>query len=555
MFTCRKEVIIAVVRPPSHLPHASKGSPLSLRILVLEGITERGAEILRSEGWTVDMEKALPPAELAERVPPYHAILVRSGSQMNAQVIDAARSLRVIGRAGVGVDNVDLQAATRRGVLVMNSPGGNSIATAELAVALMLALSRNLAPADAAMKAGTWDRKAFAGVELFGKRLGVIGFGRIGREVAARCRAFGMEVQAFDPFVAPAVAEQAHVTLRSLEELLQTSDYLSLHTTLTPETRHLVGKDALARVKAGVRIVNAARGELIDDEALFAALESGRVAGAALDVHAQEPPRDWRLAKHPKVLALPHLGASTREAQERVGTDIAQQVRDYLKGGVIQSAVNFYSLAGDLYDKVRPAMDLAERLGLFLAQACRGSLERIELGVYGDLREIDTKPILAAAVTGVLRSHMAEGLTLVNALELARERRIEILESTSSASISFANLVALRLKTSEEDLSVAGTVFGGGHLRLVDVDGVEVDTIPQGNVLLVRNEDTPGIVGRVGTVLGSHGVNIARMGLGRKPGSGRAIMLIEVDSEVPAAVTDELTGLPGIREARFLKLG
>jgi D-3-phosphoglycerate dehydrogenase len=255
------------------------------------------------------------------------------------------------------------------------------------------------------------------------------------------------------------------------------------------------------------------------------------------------------------VLALPHLGASTREAQERVGTDIAQQVRDYLKGGAIQSAVNFYSLAGDLYDKVRPAMDLAERLGLFLGQACRGSLERIELGVYGDLRELDMKPILSAAVTGVLRPCMAEGLTLVNALEVARERKIEILESTSSASISFANLVALRLKTSEEDLSVAGTVFGGGYLRLVDVDGVEVDTIPQGNVLVVRNEDTPGIVGRVGTALGAHGVNIARMGLGRKPGSGRAIMLIEVDSEVPAAVTAELATMPGIREARFLRLG
>jgi D-3-phosphoglycerate dehydrogenase len=409
---------------------------LSLRILVLEGITERGAEILRSEGWVVDMEKALPPAELCAKVPPYHAILVRSGSQMNAQVIEAAKSLRVIGRAGVGVDNVDLQAATRRGVLVMNSPGGNSISTAELAVALMLALARNLSPADTSMKAGAWDRKSFAGVELHGKRLGVIGFGRIGREVASRCRAFGMEVQAFDPFVSPAVAEAAHVALRGLDEVIQTSDYLTLHTTLTPETRHLIGKDALSKVKVGVRIVNAARGELVDDEALLAALDGGRVAGAALDVHAQEPPKDWRLAKHPKVLALPHLGASTREAQERVGTDIAQQVRDFLKGGVIQSAVNFYSLAGDLYDKVRPAMDLAERLGLFLSQACRGSLERIELGVYGDLREIDVKPILAAAVTGVLRPHMAEGLTLVNALEVARERKIEILESTSSAGIS-----------------------------------------------------------------------------------------------------------------------
>jgi len=528
---------------------------LSVRILVLEGITERGAEILRSEGWTLDMEKALPPAELVKKVAPYHAILVRSGSQMTAEVIDAAKSLKVIGRAGVGVDNVDLQAATRRGVLVMNSPGGNTVSTAELAVALMLGLSRNLAPADASMKTGTWDRKTFAGVELFGKRLGVVGFGRVGREVAARGRAFGMEVQAFDPFVAPAMAEKAHVTLRSLDELLQTSDYISLHTTLTPETKHLIGKDSLAKVKAGVRIVNAARGELIDDEALLAALDSGRVAGAALDVHAQEPPKDWRLAKHPKVLALPHLGASTKEAQERVGTDIAQQVRDYLKGGVIQSAVNFYSLAGDLYDKVRPAMDLAERLGLFVGQACKGSIERLELGVYGDLREIDVKPILAAAVTGVLRPHMAEGLTLVNALEVAKERKIEILESTSTATVSFANLVALRLKTSEEELQVAGTVFGGGHLRLVDVDSVEVDTIPQGNVLVVRNDDTPGIVGKVGTLLGSHGVNIARMGLGRKPGSGRAIMLIEVDGEVQGAVIDELARVPGIREARFLRLG
>jgi D-3-phosphoglycerate dehydrogenase / 2-oxoglutarate reductase len=532
-----------------------KEQALSVRILVLEGITERGAEILRSEGWTLDMEKALPPAELVKKVAPYQAILVRSGSQMTAEVIDAAKSLKVIGRAGVGVDNVDLQAATRRGVLVMNSPGGNSVSTAELAVALMLGLSRNLAPADVSMKGGNWDRKTFAGVELLGKRLGLIGFGRVGREVAARCKAFGMEVQAYDPFVAPALAEQAHVALRSLDELLQTSDYISLHTTLTPETKHLIGKDALAKVKAGVRIVNAARGELIDDDALLAALDGGRVAGAGLDVHAQEPPKDWRLAKHPKVLALPHLGASTKEAQERVGTDIAQQVRDYLKGGVIQSAVNFYSLAGDLYDKVRPAMDLAERLGLFVGQACKGSLERLELGVYGDLREIDVKPILAAAVTGVLRPHMAEGLTLVNALEVAKERKIEILESTSTATVSFANLVALRLKTSEEELQLAGTVFGGSHLRLVDVDGVEVDTIPQGNVLVVRNDDTPGIVGRVGTALGSHGVNIARMGLGRKPGSGRAIMLIEVDGDIQQGVIDEIARVPGIREARFVRLG
>ena len=528
---------------------------MGYRILVLEGITDRGAEILRAEGWTVDMEKALPPAELARLVPSYDAVLIRSASQVTSEVIEAAKSLKVIGRAGVGVDNVDLAAATRRGVLVMNSPGGNTVSTAELTVGLMLALARNVARADAAMKAERWDRKSLAGTELFGKRLGVIGLGRIGREVAARCRAFGMEVQAYDPFVSPAVAEQAHVRLCGLDEIVETADYLTLHTTLTTETRHLVGRELLARVKPGLNLVNAARGELIDDEALLEALESGKVGGAALDVHAQEPPKDWRLAKHPKVLALPHLGASTREAQERVGTDIAQQVRDYLKGGVIQSAVNFYSLAGDLYDRIRPAMDLADRLGLFLAQACRGSLERIELGVYGDLRELNLKPILSAAVAGILRPHLAEGVTLVNAVDVARERGVEILESTSSAAVTFGNLVAIRLRTSREELSVAGTLFGGRYPRLVDVDGVEVDTIPQGLVLMVRNEDTPGIVGRVGTLLGSHGINIARMGLGRKPGTGRAIMLIEVDSEVSADVLARLVELPGIREARFLKLG
>jgi D-3-phosphoglycerate dehydrogenase len=528
---------------------------LSYKILVLEGITDRGLEILRAEGWTVDVHKALPPVELAQRIPPYEALLIRSGSQVTREVLEAATSLKVIGRPGVGVDNVDLAAATRRGVIVMNSPGGNLISTAELAMALLLALARNIPQADASMKAGKWDRKSFAGVELSGKRIGVVGLGRIGREVAARCRALGMEVAAHDPFVSPAVAEQAHVKLRSLDELLQSSDFLTLHTTLTRETHHLLGKKELAGAKPGIRIVNAARGELIDEEALLAALESGRVAGAALDVHGQEPPQDWRLAQHPRVVATPHIGAATREAQERVGTDIAIQVRDYLKGGVIQQAVNFFSLSGDLYDQVRPAMELAERLGLFLGQVCRGSLERIELGLYGDLREFDAKPILSAAVNGILRPTLAEGVTLVNALAIAKDRGVEILESTSSANVAFANLIALRLKTSEEDLSVAGTVFGRNHLRLVDVDGVEVDTIPQGNILLVKNEDTPGVVGQVGTLLGKRKINIARMGLGRKPGSGRAVMLIEVDSEVSAEVLAELPQLPGIREARFLKLG
>jgi D-3-phosphoglycerate dehydrogenase len=527
---------------------------LSYRVLVLEGIPARGLELLRAEGWTVDVEKALPPEELARRVGPYDAITIRSGSRITAEVIEAAGKLRVIGRPGIGVDNIDLDAATRSGVVVMNSPGGNVASTAELALGLLLACARNLAQADAAMKAERWERKAFTGVELQGKRLGVVGLGRIGREVAARCRALGMEVAAYDPFVSAAVAGSLGVRLQTLEELLETSDFLTLHTTLTRETRHLLGKDALARVKPGVRIVNAGRGELIDEEALLAALDKGRVAAAALDVHPEEPPRDWRLARHPRVIATPHIGAATAEAQERVGSDIAAQVRDFLKLGVIQHAVNFYSLTGELYDQVRPALDLAERLGAFVAQVCGGSLERVEVGLYGDLRELDVKPILPAAVLGVLKPGQA-AVTLVNSLARAKELGLDVLESTSSVRVAFANLMVIRLKTSQADLSVAGTLLGRNHLRLVDVDGVEVDAIPQGNLLLVKNDDTPGVVGHIGSLLGERAINIARMTVGRKPGSGRAVMLIEVDNEVPPEALAEVARIPGVREARSIRLG
>jgi D-3-phosphoglycerate dehydrogenase len=529
---------------------------MSTRILVLEGITERGLEVLKAEGYQIDQQKALSPAELVKIVEPYEAILVRSGSQITAEVFAAAKNLRVIGRPGVGVDNVDLDAATRRGVVVMNSPGGNLVSTAELALALLFAVARPIAGADASMKAGKWDRKSFAGAELHGKRLGVVGLGRIGREVGARAKALGMEVQAYDPFVAPALAEKAGVKLLSFDELLQSSDFITIHSVLTKDTKHLFGKDAFSKIKPGARLVNAARGELIDDDALFAALESGRVAGAAIDVHAQEPPVDWRIAKHPRVVATPHIGAATAEAQERVGTDIAYQVRDYLKGGLMQNAVNFYTLGGDLYDQVRPAMDLAERLGAFLAQVCTGTPERVEVGLYGDLREIDVKPILSAAVTGVLKPTLGpQGVTLVNAITLARDRNIEVLESTSSVRVAFANLMVVRLKTGERDLSVAGTLFGASHLRLVDVDGVEMDAIPQGHLLFVKNDDTPGVVGHIGTLLGERKVNIARMSVGRKPDSGRAIMLIEVDNEVAGATLEAVAAIPGIREARAISLG
>jgi D-3-phosphoglycerate dehydrogenase len=526
---------------------------VTYKLLVLEGITERGLELLKAERWQIDQGKAMPPSELAKIVAPYDAMLIRSGTQVTEPVLAAAERLRIIGRPGVGVDNVDLEAATRRGIVVMNSPAGNVASTAELTLALLLAVARPVAAADAAMKAERWDRKSFSGVELNGKRLGVVGLGRIGREVAARCQALGMEVVAHDPFVAQAVAEGLRVKLLPFEDLLAGCDFLTLHTVLSRDTRHLLGKEAFSKVKPGIRIVNAARGELIDEEALLQALDGGRVAGAALDVHAQEPPKDWRVAKHPKVVATPHVGAQTGEAQERVGTDIAIQVRDYLKGGVIQQAVNFFSLSGDLYDQVKPALDLAGRLGAFLAQVCRGRHERIELGLYGELRELDPKPILQAAAAGIL-GRGAQGVTVVNSVAVARERGIDVVESTSSAAIGFSNLIAVRLKTADDDLSVAGTLFGRDHLRLVDIDGVEVDAIPGGHLLYVKNEDTPGVVGHIGTLLGERRVNIARMTVGRKPGSGRAVMLIEIDGEVGAETLAAVSGITGVREARAITL-
>lgn len=527
---------------------------MSYRILVLEGITDRGKAVLDAEGWVLDQKKAMPPAELAGIIGDYDAVTIRSGTKVTAEVITAARKLRVIGRPGVGVDNVDVEAATRAGIFVMNSPGGNLVSTAELTMALILASSRNIAAADASLKAGVWDRKAFAGgAEISGKRIGVVGFGRIGREVAARCQAFGMEVWAFDPFVSSKVAEKVGVKAVSFDELLQGCDYLTLHTVMTPDTRHMLGAEALARIKPGVRIINAARGELINEEALLAALESGRVAGCGLDVHAKEPPIDWRIAKHPKVVATPHIGAQTLEAQDRVGTDIAYQVRDFLKGGVIQQAVNFFQLSGEAYDQIKPAIDLGERLALFAGQVVPGKVEMVEVGLFGSFKDLSAQPIIQATVAGALKA-ADSSVTFVNATARAEAMGIEVRQAAVSSHVSFSNLMGVRLKTSSGELEVAGTLFGQTQLRLVEIDGIEVDAILQGHLLVIKNDDTPGVVGRIGTKLGEHGINIARMNVGRRPGSGRAIMLIEVDAVVPVDILAGLVKVEGVREARGIAL-
>lgn len=528
---------------------------MTYKLLVLEGMTDRGQAVLDAEGWTLDQKKAMPPAELAKIIGDYDAVTIRSGTKVTAEVIAAAKKLRVIGRPGVGVDNVDVAAASAAGIFVMNSPGGNLISTAELTMALVLATSRNLSAADASLKAGVWDRKAFAGgAEISGKRIGVVGFGRIGREVAKRCQAFGMEVWAFDPFVSAAVAEKVGVKAVPFDDLLTNCDYITFHTVMTPETKHMLGKDAFAKIKHGVRIINAARGELIDEDALFEALESGRVAGCGLDVHAKEPPVDWKIAKHPKVVATPHIGAQTVEAQDRVGTDIAYQVRDFLKDGVIQQAVNFFQLSGEAYDQIKPAIDLGEALALFAGQVIPGKVEKVEVGLFGAFKDLSARPIIQATVAGALRAG-DPSVSFVNATARAETLGVDVSQSDVSLTLSFSNLMSVRVKTSEGEVAVAGTLFGHTQLRLVDIDGVELDTVLQGHLLAIHNDDTPGVVGRIGTSLGKHGINIARMNVGRRPGSGRAIMLIEVDAKVPEDVLAELMKVKGVREARAVFLG
>jgi D-3-phosphoglycerate dehydrogenase len=450
---------------------------------------------------------------------------------------------------------VDVEAATKAGIFVMNSPGGNLVSTCELTMALILATSRNIAAADASLKAGTWDRKAFAGgAEISGKRIGIVGFGRIGREVAARCKAFGMEVWAFDPFVSGQVAERVGVKAVTLDQILEGCDYITLHTVMTPDTRHMLGKEAFAKIKPGVRIINAARGELIDEDALHAALEDGRVAGCGLDVHAKEPPVDWKIAKHTKVVATPHIGAQTLEAQDRVGTDIAYQVRDFLKDGVIQQAVNFFQLSGEAYDQIKPAIDLGERLGSLLAQVTPGEIRKVEVTLYGTFKDLQARPILQATVAGALKVADPE-ITFVNAMARAESRGIEVAQASSSSAMRHTNLMGVKIATAEAELAVAGTLFGEGQLRLVEIDGIPVDAVLHGHMLAIKNDDTPGVVGRIGTKLGERGVNIAQMNLGRKSPGGRAVMLIEVDAKVPPEVLAMLLKIDGVREARAITLG
>jgi D-3-phosphoglycerate dehydrogenase len=522
-----------------------------LKVLVRERIAEAGLELLRRR-FDVDVD---PNGDLSERIGEYDAIIVRSATQVTGDLIERAERLKVIGRAGVGVDNVDVAAASRRGIIVANAPQSTVISAAEHTLGLLLALLRNIPQAHAALKAGRWERAPFAGLELAGKTLGLAGFGRIGQQVARRARGLEVRVLAYDPYVAPERFRDLGVErARTLRDLLAESDFLSLHMTLTPETRGLIGRDELALAKDGVRIVNAARGELIDEDALVDALRSGKVAGAALDVFTDEPYSGPLLALE-NVIVTPHLGASTQEAQDRAGVIVAEQVAAALEGAVVTNAVNMPAIGAEELEYLGPFLPLAAKLGALALELAGGDVNRLDLEYLGQLAERDTRLLTVAALNGAFHGRVEEPVNYVNAPLVARERGIEVREESSPASPDFTSLVAVTAVAGRASYTVAGTTIGGEHrARLVRALGYEIEVELNRLMLFAVNDDRPGMIGRLGTLLGDAGVNIANMAVSRNRQAARALMVLTLDSPVPADLLERLRSEPGFVEARFIVL-
>ncbi|MEO8078371.1 MAG: phosphoglycerate dehydrogenase [Acidobacteriota bacterium] len=529
-----------------------------MHIVIADQLPASAVELLRSvPGWTIDARAGRSAEDLSRDLAEADAIVVRSATKVTAAVMAAAPRLRVIARAGTGVDNVDVPAATERGIVVMNAPGANSISVAELALALILALSRSIPAADASMKAGVWEKKKLTGSEVRGKTLGIVGLGRIGQEVGSRARAFGMNLVAHDPFISEQVAGTLGIQLLSLDDLCEVSDYITLHLPSTPETRHLFNAARFARCKAGIRIINTARGELIDEGALADAIEARQVAGAGLDVFQSEPPADWRLAKLPQVIASPHIAASTVEAQEQVGIETVVALRDFLREGVIRNAVNFPSVPGEEFAKIRPFMLLAERLGTLVSQLGEGRTHGIGIRYYGPLVSTHAQLLSSAVVAGVLKPMLSSNVTVVNARAIAAERGIEVIDSRSSRPRSFANMLSVKLLTTGGERWIEGTVFEGDSPRLTMLDGVAIEAPLDGTgtLIVIRNEDRPGVIGEVGSILGRHKINIASFALGRLEGGAVGVVTLDqagVNDEGNARAVEELRGARGITEVKLV---
>jgi D-3-phosphoglycerate dehydrogenase len=530
------------------------------RVLVCDPIAEAGIARLR-EVAEVDVKTGLSPDQLRSIIGEFEALAVRSETKVTADILAEARKLRIIGRAGVGVDNIDVKAATERGIVVVNSPEGNTVAAAELTVAMLLSLARNIPQADASLRQGRWDRKKFVGAEVYGKILGVIGLGKIGGEVARRARAFEMAVIAYDPFATEEKAAEYGAELVPLEEIYRKSDFITLHVPLNDATRGMIGAEQLATMKPGVRLVNCARGGIIDEAALAQAILSGHVGGAAIDVFSKEPvdPANPLLAL-PQCVVTPHLGASTEEAQVNVAIDIAEQIADVLKGKPARAAVNMPSLSAEALAQAAPYLNLGERIGSLHTQLARDltgtgrPIESIEVLFQGDFGGIPTGPITRSVLAGILGPILSDPVNLVNAPVLAAARGLKVTESQTATGAEYTEMLTVKSEYAGGQRTICGTVFGKSDLRIVHIDGYHVDIAPEGAMVLTQHTDRPGIIGKVGTLLGDRGVNIAGMNVGREKSGGRALMVLMMDEPIGDELMTQIRAIPGMETAQQVQL-
>jgi D-3-phosphoglycerate dehydrogenase len=527
---------------------------MSPRVLISDALSPAAVQIFKDRGIAVDFQPSLgkDKDKLAEAVGNFDGLAIRSATKVTPKILERATNLKVIGRAGIGVDNVDIPAATAKGIIVMNTPFGNSITTAEHAITMMLALAREIPQADASTQAGKWEKNRFMGVEITAKTLGVIGCGNIGSIVADRAHGLHMKVIAYDPFLSPERAVDLGVEKVELDELFRRADFVTLHTPLTDKTRNIIDAATLASMKKGVRIINCARGGLVDEQALRAALDSGHVAGAAFDVFVEEPATTNPLFGHPNVICTPHLGAATTEAQENVALQVAEQMSDYLLRGAISNAVNFPSITAEEAPKLKPFIALAEKLGSFAGQLTETGISKVQLSYEGHVAQMNTKALTSAAMAGLLRP-MLQDVNVVSAPSVAKDRGIVVEEVTREAEGDYDSLITVTVTTERQERHVSGTVFADGRPRIVNIKGIRMDAEFGPQMIYITNYDKPGFIGKFSTTLGDAGINIATFHVGREAPGGNAVALIEVDGEVPPDVLKKVQALPQVQQAKPLR--
>ncbi|MFS0644377.1 phosphoglycerate dehydrogenase [Siminovitchia sp. 179-K 8D1 HS] len=525
------------------------------KVLVTDAISDSGLKALYDHpNFTVEKKSGLSPEELKEVIKGYDALIVRSQTQVTEELLESADHLRVIARAGVGVDNIDVSAATRKGILVINAPGANTIAAAEHTMAMMLSMARKIPHAHMSTSAGNWDRNAFKGVELYEKTLGIIGMGKIGAEVSKRAKKFGMNILGFDPYLTEERANQLGITKASLDEIAEQADFITVHTPLTKDTKGLINDEYLAKTKKGVRIVNCARGGIIDEAALVRALNSGQVAGAAIDVFDTEPASNMELLTHPNAVVTPHLGASTVEAQEKVAQEVSEEIIDIFETDSIRHAINMPQVSGETQKKLQPYIDLGEQIGILAIQLLQHAPDKIEINFYGELAKQDTDLLTRTMIKGILAHHLSDSVNMINAIHLLNDQGVAFNVVKNPTSKGFANYMELTLYKGEEKASIGATVLNGYGGRIVKMNEYRVDVRPEQYLLYIEHHDVPGMIGRVGSILGSHDINIGTMQVGRAFAGGEAIMVLTLDKKVDEDVAKELVAMDGLRAVQFLEL-